>query len=56
MKFVCKSYPMCGTLQTCVLAKNRFYTETEIMLTSGSFKAGPYDFISATPGQSTSIP
>jgi hypothetical protein len=50
MNFVCKSYPICGTLQTCVLARNRFYTETEIMLTSGTFKVGPYDFISKTPG------
>merc|ERR1719453_403788 len=50
MDFVCKSYPTCGTLQTCVLAKNRFYTETEIMLTQGDVKRGPYAFISESPG------
>jgi hypothetical protein len=27
MEFVCKSYPVCGTLQTCVMAKNRFHAE-----------------------------
>jgi hypothetical protein len=27
MEYVCKSYPVCGTLQTCVMAKNRFYAE-----------------------------
>jgi hypothetical protein len=34
MNFVCKSYPMCGTLQTCVLAKNRFYSEVAILLST----------------------
>merc|ERR1719326_956047 len=55
MDFVCKSYPTCGTLQTCVLAKNRFYTETEIMLTKGDVTAGPYAFISDTPGYETLV-
>merc|ERR1719331_55937 len=50
MDFVCKSYPTCGTLQTCVLAKNRFYTEAAIMLTKGSVSVGPYAFLSDTPG------
>ncbi|MAD25369.1 MAG: hypothetical protein CMO44_14475, partial [Verrucomicrobiales bacterium] len=27
MEYVCKSYPVCGVLQTCVMAKNRFHTE-----------------------------
>jgi hypothetical protein len=53
MNFVCKSYPTCGTLQTCVLAKNRFFTEAEIMLTKGSVSVDPYKFLSDTPGYET---
>merc|ERR550537_79667 len=56
MDFVCKSYPTCGTLQTCVLAKNRFYTEAEIMLTKGDVKIDKmYAFISDTPGYETLV-
>merc|ERR1719482_146700 len=36
MSVTCKSYPMCGTLQTCVLAKNRFYSEVDILLSQPS--------------------
>jgi len=46
MNFVCKSYPMCGTLQTCVLAKNRFYSEVAILLTTDGAAAEPHGFIS----------
>jgi hypothetical protein len=47
LDFVCKSYPTCGTLQTCVLAKNRFWTETEALLTKDDCgPVGPYDFLS----------
>jgi hypothetical protein len=54
MNYVCKSYPMCGTLQTCVLAKNRFYSEMAIQLTkivdsTLTVTASPYTFISDTP-------
>jgi hypothetical protein len=45
MNFVCKSYPMCGTLQTCVLAKQRFYSELDIQLSTGSTMAPRYDFV-----------
>jgi hypothetical protein len=27
LEYVCKGYPRCGTMQTCVLSKNRFETE-----------------------------
>merc|ERR1719387_2481075 len=32
LSYVCKSYPTCGTLMTCVLAKGRFATELNLML------------------------
>merc|ERR1719487_1352195 len=32
LAYVCKSYPTCGTLMTCVLAKGRFSTELNLML------------------------
>jgi hypothetical protein len=46
MSYVCKSYPMCGTLQTCVLAKNRFYSEVSIQLATETTTAACDD----TPG------
>jgi hypothetical protein len=53
MNFICKSYPMCGTLQTCVLAKNRFNSEVAIQLTKGSVVAAADGFISDTPSYET---
>ena len=32
LSYVCKSYPTCGTLMTCVLAKGRFASELNLML------------------------
>jgi hypothetical protein len=52
MNFVCKSYPMCGTLQTCVLAKNRFMSEVDILLTQGAVMASPVGFLSDLPEDS----
>jgi hypothetical protein len=36
MQYVCKSYPLCGTLHTCVLAKNRFESELGLILSPGA--------------------
>merc|ERR1719197_1037769 len=54
LAYVCKSYPTCGTLMTCVLAKGRFATELNLMLkfSDAPIEAKKHQVISDLPGPS----